>query len=376
MTLLTQFLKWIMRIFILNNGKTGNEGVGRKTFVGTYALASLCALGIGILIGNATKSITLASIFLCLSCISFFIPQLKPWVYKSFFFMALGAARIALPYIHQAHAEFLFKHPLAEFSGTVTRRTGYWRGFSEGFMITISTPQSCAGWPVIIYSPKLLVPGDTITTPLIKLKTVNQEAVPSYCMFLLKEGAYAVGTLPTKSIVDKTHRSSWQEFLYKKYDGLVRSSCKHFGKKMGSLLNTLFLGTRDAFPDFELRETFNRWGIAHYLARSGLHIVILMYAWLTVLSYLPIHLICRRFFTLLLALFYYILTIPSISFTRAVVLFLLINSALIFNKKPHGLHILTLICFLTLIINPFHLFFLDFQLTFALTYSLIGSKNL
>lgn len=376
MTALKKMLRAVQRLFTLDKDKTGNEGVRRKIFVGTSALAPLVAFGSGIILGCAQKSLFLSAFFAMATLLFYLLPRLQPWIYKSLFFITLGIFRIQIPYYHQEQAQEKLNQPILCFSGTVVRRTGYLRGFHEGFIVKIKTPTQIAGWPILIYSPELLVPGDVIQSPLLKVKTINQNKAPGYCMFLLKEGAYAVGTLPEKAWINKENRSPLQAFLYASYDRLISKSKTLLGGYVGSLVNTLFLGARDANPNFELRESFNRWGIAHYLARSGLHIVILMYAWLTLFSYLPIHLFVRRLLALLLALFYYVLTIPSISFTRAIVLFLFINSALLFKRKAHGLHILTVICFLTLLANPFHLFFLDFQLTFALTYSLIGSRYL
>jgi predicted membrane metal-binding protein len=70
------------------------------------------------------------------------------------------------------------------------------------------------------------------------------------------------------------------------------------------------------------------------------------------------------------ALLYWILSWASLSFYRALAVFVFSHSARIARRQHHFLHLLLLTCCFFLIINPITLFFLDFQLTFGITVAL------
>ena len=120
-----------------------------------------------------------------------------------------------------------------------------------------------------------------------------------------------------------------------------------------------------------LRKIFNEWGISHYLARSGLHMILFILIWTMVLQFLPVHISVKRVAIAALCIIYSILTWPSISFCRSFFVFLLCQVGMIVNFQVNFLHLLTTTCLLILLFNPIQLFFLDFQLTFSLSFALV-----
>jgi competence protein ComEC len=145
-----------------------------------------------------------------------------------------------------------------------------------------------------------------------------------------------------------------------------------------SLFTSLFLGSPTESPsEIDLmRQDFTVWGIAHYLARSGLHVAVMLTAWSYLLRYVPFGLALRHLALLGVLLIFTLLSWTSVSFARAVLTYSVARIALILNVQAHPLHILALTCFLTLGHNPFHLFFLNFQLSFGLAWALAWISEL
>lgn len=155
------------------------------------------------------------------------------------------------------------------------------------------------------------------------------------------------------------------EALLKKMDPLTQS---FFGM--------LFLGQKEREVAVELRSVFNKWGISHFLARSGLHLTLFSLFASSIFFILPIPLILRYLFLLFLSLFYYFLTFTSTSFLRAELMLLCFIFARLLNKEHNNLHVLHLCYLIFILFNPKILFTLDFQLTFLLVFVLITFEKL
>jgi len=136
--------------------------------------------------------------------------------------------------------------------------------------------------------------------------------------------------------------------------------------------SSLFLGNRSYVKSSleETNEQFKAWGIYHFLARSGMHLALFIFIWQAIFCLLPLPMIIKQIILSLFSCIYFALTWTSTPFTRSFALFLL-NKICLFSKTPfHTLHYLTLVCFGFLLYCPLYLFFLDFQLSFALTFAL------
>lgn len=132
----------------------------------------------------------------------------------------------------------------------------------------------------------------------------------------------------------------------------------------------IFLGNKQQEKSEDLRQIFAYWGLSHYLARAGLHIILFILVWQFLLNLLPIHLLVKRVLLIVMCCIYGLLSWYSIPFGRALYSFLLAEIGRLFGFQPTFFHTLTLLCCLILLFNPMQLFFLDFQLTFGLTFVL------
>jgi predicted membrane metal-binding protein len=159
-------------------------------------------------------------------------------------------------------------------------------------------------------------------------------------------------------------------FYYK--ENLFNALHSTINRETFQLFSSIFLGNRIAVKkQMEItKEPFKIWGTSHYLARSGLHLVLFVLVWHFILSLIPLSYLYKQFFLIFLILIYALLSWSSISFERALLMFLIYKLCLLTNKPSHYVHLVVLATFLVLCINPLQLFFLDFQLSFGITFAL------
>ena len=248
----------------------------------------------------------------------------------------------------------------------------HFKYFNHELIAKIISPENLRGRFVKLLCLKNnnIIPGNTVafTTSLVALK--KERNLSSSNNFI------ATGTADESRLsANNAHLSCFENLLsyfltlrYKTYLSLNKKMSKITGK----LYSSLFLGNNNILgPDFfKIRNSWNFLGIAHYLARSGLHIMLLLMIWNYIILLIPCSLFKKHFLLLCIATFYYLLSWPSLSFNRAflgAIFFILCKFR---NIPMHQLHIISLISLLTLFVNPLDLFRLDFQLSFGLTFIL------
>jgi competence protein ComEC len=211
--------------------------------------------------------------------------------------------------------------------------------------------------------------GDTIEIDDLKIKRPAQ----SFAQFLIKQGCVAsccIGELK-ETIIQRDTRNFWRSV-----DQIRHTLLQRLEKKLApatfELVCSIFLGNR-AYVKRKMDKTkdcFKIWGISHYLARSGLHVVLFIMLWHFLLSLFPFSYRCKQLLLVTLILLYALLSWNSISFERAVLMFILSRGTNLFGYANHYIHVITLATLFVLILNPFQLFFLDFQLSFGFTFAL------
>lgn len=212
--------------------------------------------------------------------------------------------------------------------------------------------------------------GDIILINNLKISKNKNEIFEQY---LIKED---ILDIKFEKKLHYTLLNNCSDDFFEKINSLQKTVANNLIGKMskttGTLFSSIFLGNKsNNFNNLEsLKEKFNYWGIFHYLARSGLHVILIILIWSILLSFIPCPFIIKQIIMTLMLLVYTILTWSSISYLRAFITFLLYKICIIKNLPIHCIHILTLTCFLILLHNPLHLFYLDFQLSFCLTFAL------
>lgn len=209
---------------------------------------------------------------------------------------------------------------------------------------------------------------DRVNIQAITPKKPNNELFERY---LMKEGILATLFIDTsKYVVEYRPTYSIRRWFHTYRQNLVASLKRKLSPSTFPLFASLFLGIKNK-KDLELlNQQFKQWGISHYLARSGLHLTVVITIYEALFRFIPLPFMLRQLLLLFLGAIYYLLSWASISFIRAFLMFIYYKLSLLTHVPTHFLHIICATCYLILMVNPFQLFFLDFQLSFLLTAAL------
>lgn len=214
----------------------------------------------------------------------------------------------------------------------------------------------------------------------VKLKKISfkEPSNKSFGNYLIKEGIAATIFMNPCNVtcIKRPHYSLARWFFnYKML--LLKKFKMQLSPHTFQLFSSIFLGNPHSKKETDdLKTQFKLWGIIHYLARSGLHLLIFIIVWNSIFTIIPLPFKYKQFFLLLIGFTYSILTWPSTSFNRAIITFFFHKIGKLFYVQTNFLHILTVVCFFFLLTNPIQLFFLDFQLSFGLTAALAWLNQL
>lgn len=144
---------------------------------------------------------------------------------------------------------------------------------------------------------------------------------------------------------------------------------KHnFSELTKTLYLSIFCGKKiKSATTTHMKKIFQCWGISHHLARSGLHLVILISLLSWLFSLIPCSSSKKQLCMLTILFVYYATTYSSIAFMRAFYMYIFYTFCKQLELPSNSVHILLITSLLILSCNPHHLFFLDFQLSFGIT---------
>ncbi len=226
--------------------------------------------------------------------------------------------------------------------------------------------------PIFIYtknSPTVFIDDHII----INNCTIKQPAQNNFSLYLRKEGVLSTLFIPFfKPDITRNSHYSIKKNLFKLQNFINESARSSLSPITYALFCSLFLGDKGSGKSTLENHShhFQEWGIAHQLAKSGFHLIIFIMVWTLFFSFIPFNFKIKHSLIILLCSCYYLLTPHSISFSRSFYLFLGSRLLQIFEWQAHTINILSLICYATLLLNPYTLFGLDFQLSFYLTFCL------
>lgn len=143
------------------------------------------------------------------------------------------------------------------------------------------------------------------------------------------------------------------------------------GKDNGSLASALFLGERDQLPD-EIGKSFNRSGVSHLLALSGLHISIILLLFTRLFRFVGIPQKGRIVLLIVLALFYLYLIGFRITAVRAVVMVCGLYAAELSGEQNDSLTSLCFTGFLLVLFSPLTVLDAGFLMSFWAVFGLVA----
>lgn len=250
--------------------------------------------------------------------------------------------------------------------------------FKRQIIITLSritTTTKTDDYPYVIHlytnNESELRLDDSIELDNIKIKK-NSNA--PFSRYLMKEKAVATIFEPTLTYTISYRPAYSFMRLTSEYTTQIYNSLKKkFSEQTFILFSSLFLGKQQKqHPTARVvKEECLQWGISHYLARSGLHLVICIMLWQLLFSFIPCAFWIKNSLLIGIITIYTLFSWSSISFYRALWIFIFAKWGSLSYLPLQGLHSIALISLCTILYNPAQLFFLDFQLSFLLTFALI-----
>jgi len=138
----------------------------------------------------------------------------------------------------------------------------------------------------------------------------------------------------------------------------------------GAVFEALVLGERGRM-DPAATQSLQKTGLFHLFALSGGHIAIIFFLMFSLLKLLRVPRRISYVLLIVLLIFYSLLVEGRASFLRATIMSVAFLLGKLFWKDVHLLNTISLSLFFLLLFNPFQLFDLGFQLTFAATLGII-----
>lgn len=254
------------------------------------------------------------------------------------------------------------------------------QGAQWPFKITLQTcPKSWWELPLtfLIYTQKrgYITVGDVVRIPRLEIKEPKNHYFSQYLNKEGFDGSAFVFSLKTYTKEKPAFNPLRWVHNVKHY--CVRKAGEVLTPETYALFLSVFLGNKDEQKETlnDMRPLFMNWGISHQLARSGLHLIFFIPLLMLLISMLPLPFFIREILALLIIGMYGLFSWTSISFLRACCCFFMLRIGMLFSFFMSPLHILMLTALLVLLNNPLQLFFLDFQLSFFLTLTLLWMNH-
>lgn len=157
---------------------------------------------------------------------------------------------------------------------------------------------------------------------------------------------------------------------------IIKIEKSQLSRSSAEFLISLLLGDKTLLAS-DTRESLSNAGMAHILAISGMHVAILFSIFLALLFPLSFfgfsH--CRRILAIVLIWLYVIFSGASPSTVRAAIMATLLVTAIILQRKHSSLNALLAAAVIILLINPFFLWDIGFQLSFVCVASILIFVN-
>ena len=195
----------------------------------------------------------------------------------------------------------------------------------------------------------------------------------NYRRYLNRQGIYSVVSVKksgTKVLLDQMSGNIIKAKIFalrRKIAGIIDENMSGF---TAGILSAIILGNRDNIPE-TVRDALVHTGTVHVIAISGLHLAIVGYIVLVMLTIMRIPRKTRFAFALVFIMLYCILTGARIPVLRATIMAGIVLAGKILDRRTDIYNSLALAALVILSINPYQLFDISFQLSFASIIALV-----
>ena len=169
---------------------------------------------------------------------------------------------------------------------------------------------------------------------------------------------------PASMTVERKSFFSLKEIIYRfsvRSDQVIRTM---MGEEYGSVLSSMILGKKSMI-DSDVKELYQKNGVAHVLAISGLHLSLIAQGLCYLLKRAKCSFYLRHLATILFLSGYLIMTGFQIALVRAFIMLIIKTIAAMTGRCYDALTALLVTAVIILAAEPFYLWDVSFQLTFA-----------
>lgn len=224
---------------------------------------------------------------------------------------------------------------------------------------------------------KSLMPGDqvVISAFINPFKNLGNPNEFDYKGFMARKGFSGTAYINSSEWVDtgKRNRTIKNEALLLRAKILDRYKLFELGNDEFAFLSAVTLGYKDDLSD-ELKNAFRASGTSHILAVSGLHVGIVYFIIISLFSFLGNRgksFLLKQVLVLITLWAYVFITGIPVSVVRAAIMLTLLSTGSLFHRKGYHYNTLSVAAFFVLLIDPYYLFDVGFQLSFAAVFSIL-----
>lgn len=139
---------------------------------------------------------------------------------------------------------------------------------------------------------------------------------------------------------------------------------------VAGFLSAILIGYKQEIPS-EVKRDFQKGGVAHVIAISGLHVGFIVLIISALLSFLPISFRWQNFLTIYFLVIYALLSGANPPVIRATLMVTVYLLGSVFQRKPEMMNTLFLAGLIFLLIRPQDLFSVSFQFSFVAVWSIL-----
>jgi competence protein ComEC len=193
----------------------------------------------------------------------------------------------------------------------------------------------------------------------------------NYSNYLKAKGISFVSYYPKIELIARGSTSSFYYNILEIKNKLRYSIYSAMPHLQGSVLAAMILGDKIGSSE-EISQKFNVAGISHIIAVSGLHIVIISSALMSLFTALGLKKKWAIYFSLVFIFLFIFLCGFQVSAVRAMIMGSLFLMAPLFGRESRGLRSITVAVLIMVAINPYILLYdVGFQLSFLATLGMI-----
>lgn len=224
---------------------------------------------------------------------------------------------------------------------------------------------------------QMLSPGDIVVFQALMrpFKNLGNPGEFDYKRFMEQKGFSGSAYVRSAKWINtgKTNRTIKSEALRVRSRVLDLYKSFDLNKEEYAFLSALTLGYKTDLSD-ELKQAFRSSGTSHVLAVSGLHVAVIFIVIVSVFSFIQNRgrwFIFKQILVLLILWTYVFVTGMPVSVMRASIMLTMFCIGSLFHRKGYHYNTLVVAAFFILIVNPYYLFDVGFQLSFTAVFSIL-----